>query len=82
MSQTVGREFSGAGLPAHADRTAELAVPHPLVIAGQTRNYGTSRQRDRRTFRLAIDLLGEEPRRVLRDSLELLLRRLRPAVVR
>jgi hypothetical protein len=52
-----------------------------LHVTGQTRNRGTVRQNNRRTFGLSVNLLGKEAIWILRDSRELLRCNLGPEVI-
>lgn len=71
MSEHIGREIVGAGLPPKTDRATELAIPHPAVIAGESGNRAAVWQSDRRPRSLAIDFAREEECAIELDRREL-----------
>jgi len=81
VAETIGWERGRPGLPAKADRAAELAVPHPLVKPWKSRDRRTIRQCHGRTVGLEIDLFGDESRGIARDLIELLASCVRTKVV-
>src|SRR5262249_23725269 len=69
--EAIRRQLLAAGLPAKSDAAAELAVPHPLSIAGNPRHLLPVEHRQRRTGRVEIDETCQECVRIRRDLLEL-----------
>src|SRR5262245_36284102 len=82
MSQAVRRQLCRANLPPEPDRTTEFTIPHPQVVTRQPWNRRTVWERDRRTLRFSIDLVGHETFGILLDSRELVPCGLRTEVVR
>ena len=81
VTEHVRREVVGAGLPAKTDRAAELAVPHPPVVARQTRNNGSVGQNDRRTRSFPVDFAGEKERSVALDRRQLVVLHFKTEIV-
>src|SRR5687768_13188684 len=83
MPETVRRERFGPWLPAEPDRPAELAIPHPADVAGQSWNGRPIGESDRFALRVPVDEACNEGLRITSDSFQVFARcRLAAHVVR